>query len=159
MKRAHVVQIKHNEVVNYLIQHTQHKKSKYQRSNLSIQEIGRVRKRKNPRGRRKKWKQPWQGKLGCGIWIHARRQDPWLWARSRDPRLRGRSHRSWRRARSQDLWLRYRSRKRHIGCPAVQGQAPRNQDLWRRDVLSRSHEFWRRLIGSKDEFMSLRSQT
>ena len=54
VKRAHVVQIKRNEVVNYLIQHTQHKKSKYQRSNLSIQEIGRVRKRKNPRGRRKK---------------------------------------------------------------------------------------------------------
>ena len=135
MKRAHVVQIKHNEVVNYLIQHTQHKKSKYQRSNLSIQEIGRVRKRKNPRGRRKKWKQPtWP-------WVLNPCSAPESMAPSSAPR---------------SVALRYRPRKRHLGWPAVLSQAPRRQDLWRRDVLPRRHESWRRPPGSKDEFKSPR---
>jgi hypothetical protein len=71
-------------------------KSKFPRSNLSIQEIGRVRKSKNPRGRRNKWK-PQPRKLGRGFWIQARHQDPWLRARSQDLCLR---------ARRQDLWLR-----------------------------------------------------
>jgi hypothetical protein len=41
-------------------------------------------------------------------------------------------------------------------CPAVRGLAPRRPDLWRRDVLPRSYDFWRRLRGSKDEFTSPR---
>ena len=37
---------------------------------------------------------------------------------------------------------RYRPRQRHLGCPSVHGQVPpRSQDLWRRDVLRRRHEF------------------
>ena len=51
---------------------------------------------------------------------------------------------------------RYRPRERHLGCSAVHGQAPRRQDLWRRDVLPRHHESWRRPPGSKDEFKSSR---
>jgi len=31
-------------------------------------------------------------------------------------------------------------------------QAPQSQDLWYRDVLPRSHKFWRRLLRSKDQF-------
>jgi hypothetical protein len=50
---------------------------------------------------------------------------------------------------------RYQPRQYYLGCPVVHGQAPRSQDLWRRDVLPRS-ELWRRLLGSKDEFMSLK---
>ena len=48
---------------------------------------------------------------------------------------------------------RYRPRQPHLGCHVVHDQTPRSQDLWRRDVLFRSHEFWRRPSGSKDEFM------
>ena len=35
---------------------------------------------------------------------------------------------------------RYWPHQRHLGCPNVHGQARRSQDLWRRDVLPRSHE-------------------
>jgi len=49
---------------------------------------------------------------------------------------------------------RYQPRQCHLGCPAVHGQTPQSQDLWRRDVLPQSHELWRRPPGSKDEFMS-----
>ena len=51
---------------------------------------------------------------------------------------------------------RYRPRQRHLGWPAVHGQAPRSQDLWRRDVLPRSHESWRRPPWFKVEFTSPR---
>ena len=51
---------------------------------------------------------------------------------------------------------RYRPHQRHLGCPAVHGQAPRSQDLWRRDVLPQSHESWRQPPGSKDKFTSSR---
>lgn len=38
----------------------------------------------------------------------------------------------------------------------VNGQAPRRQDLRRRDVLPRHHESWRQPPGSKNEFKSSR---
>ena len=41
-------------------------KSKFPRSNMSIREVGRSGKRKNPRGRRKKRKKALAGKLGAG---------------------------------------------------------------------------------------------
>jgi hypothetical protein len=50
----------------------------------------------------------------------------------------------------------YRSRQRHLRCPTVRGQAPRRQDLWHRDVLSRSHGFWHRPLESKNQFTSPR---
>jgi hypothetical protein len=49
---------------------------------------------------------------------------------------------------------RYRPRQHHLGCPVVHGQTPRSQDLWRRDVLPRSHESWCRTPGTKDQFTS-----
>ena len=36
----------------------------------------------------------------------------------------------------------------------MHGQTLRSQDLWCRDVLPQSREFWRRPPRSKDEFMS-----
>jgi hypothetical protein len=54
---------------------------------------------------------------------------------------------------------RYLPHQRHIIVyPVVYGLAPRRSDLWRRDVLSRSRDFWRRPPGSKDQITSLRGQ-
>jgi hypothetical protein len=58
---------------------------------------------------------------------------------------------------SRSMAPRFQPRQRHLGCPAVHGQAPRRQDLWHRDVLPRSHDFWRRPPWSKDQFTSPRA--
>jgi len=45
-------------------------KSKFPRSNMSIREVGLSGERKNPRGRRKKRKKAWAGRLGAGLKHH-----------------------------------------------------------------------------------------
>ena len=45
-------------------------KSKFPRSNMPIREVGRSGERKNPRGRRKKRKKAWAGRLGAGLKHH-----------------------------------------------------------------------------------------
>jgi len=50
-------------------------------------------------------------------------------------------------------------RERHLGCPAVHGQAPRSQDLWRRDVLPRRHDSCRRPQAPKMSLSLPASQT
>ena len=45
-------------------------KSKFPRSNMPIREVGRSGERKNPRGRRKKRKKAWAGRLGPGLKHH-----------------------------------------------------------------------------------------
>ena len=60
-------------------------KSKFPRSNMPIREVGRSGKSKNLRGRRKKRKKPWPGRLGAGLKHHLNANNPGAKLGANDP--------------------------------------------------------------------------